>query len=64
MPGSFGTVSAKAILSKMPSSSKDELIAKCLLENKEKLTSMLEEAASKNGLVFKVKSAEVKAVKK
>lgn len=40
-----------------------ELIAKCLLENKDKLISMLETAASDNGLVFKVKSAEVKAVK-
>lgn len=63
MPGSFGTVSAKAILSKMSPSSKDELIAKCLLENKDKLISMLETAASDNGLVFKVKNAEVKAVK-
>ncbi len=63
MPGSFGTLSAKAILSKMSPSSKDELIAKCLLENKDKLISMLETAASDNGLVFKVKNAEVKAVK-
>lgn len=56
-PGSLGAASAKAIISKMPKSAKDDLIVRALEANKDKLTAQLEQLGGKNGLIFKITAA-------
>ena len=58
-PGSFGAASAKAIISKMPKSTKDDLIVRALEANKDKLSSQLEQLGRKNGMIFKITGSSI-----
>lgn len=56
MPGSFGTVSAKAILSKMPSSSKVSLSQNAFLKTKRNLLLCWKKLHLKTALYLKLKA--------